>query len=178
MALLPGLVPPHQGDERTLLLDYLTRQRELVLWKLDGLPDEAARGVSSPTGLTIHGLVRHLENVERSWIRKHFAGQEGLHFDWTDEDPDGDLHVPDDVRLTDLLDAYRTEIAHCDAVIAHAGLDQVSVHRDHNLRWVLLHLVEEIGRHMGHLDLLAELADGRAGEEPEGAPPPGVSPEA
>lgn len=174
MALAPGLVPPHQGEERTLLLDYLARQRELVFWKLDGLSEEAARGPSTPTGMTIHGIVRHLENVERSWWRRHVAGEQDLSFDWTDEDPDGEMHVPADVRLTDLLDAYRAEIELCDAVIAVRDLDTVSALRDHTVRWVLLHLIEEIGRHLGHLDVLAELADGRIGEEPEGAPPPGV----
>ncbi|NYI92854.1 hypothetical protein HNR02_006229 [Amycolatopsis endophytica] len=33
-----------------------------------------------------------------------------------------------------------------------------------NLRYVLIHLVEETGRHAGHLDLLRELTDGRTGE--------------
>jgi hypothetical protein len=173
MALAPGLVPPHAADERTLLLDYLARQRELVFWKLDGLSDDAARTASTPTGMTIHGIVRHLENVERSWWRRHVAGEQGLSFDWSDEDPDGEMHVPADVRLADLLEAYGAEIVLCDAVIAARDLDTVSAQRDHTVRWVLLHLIEEIGRHLGHLDVLAELADGRVGEEPEGAPPPG-----
>jgi hypothetical protein len=33
----------------------------------------------------------------------------------------------------------------------------------------LHHLIEETARHLGHLDLLRELADGQTGEEP--APP-------
>lgn len=33
-----------------------------------------------------------------------------------------------------------------------------------NLRWVLVHMVEETGRHAGHLDLLREQADGSTGE--------------
>jgi hypothetical protein len=34
------------------------------------------------------------------------------------------------------------------------------------LRWILLHVVEETARHLGHIDLLRELADGSTGEEP------------
>lgn len=165
--LLPGVVPPHTGSERDLLLAYLARQRELVFWKCAGLTDEAARGPSTPSGLTIHGLVRHLENVERSWWRERFAGLQGLRYDWTDDDPDGELHVPPGVRLRDLLAAYRAEIVLCDEVIAAHDLHDVGAACDHSLRWVALHLVEEIGRHLGHLDLLCELADGRTGEEPE-----------
>ncbi|MGZ6826308.1 MAG: mycothiol transferase, partial [Mycobacteriales bacterium] len=70
-----GLAPGHRLGERDLLLAYLARQRELVLWKLDGLDDDAARAVSTPSGLTVHGIVRHLENVERSWWRQHVAGE-------------------------------------------------------------------------------------------------------
>jgi hypothetical protein len=169
-----GLNPKHQLGEREMVLAYLERQRELVHWKCLGLTDSAARSVSTPSGLTVHGIVRHLENVERSWFRRHFAGQHGLHFDWNDEDPDGDIHVPEGIRLGTLLDDYRAETVLCDQVIAAHDLDDVSVTRNHSLRWILLHLIEEIGRHLGHLDLLCELADGRTGEEPEDAPPPGV----
>lgn len=166
VTLGPGLEPLHQLGERDMLLAYLERQRELVFWKLEGLSDEVARSVSTSTGLTIHGIVRHLENVERSWWRDRFAGQDGLRFDWTEEDPDGELHVPDGVRLADLLTAYRAEADLCDQVIAAHGLDDVSANGDRRLRWVLLHLVEETARHLGHLDLLRELADGATGEEP------------
>jgi hypothetical protein len=38
--------------------------------------------------------------------------------------------------------------------------------RDMSLRWILLHLVEETARHLGHIDLLRERADGSTGEEP------------
>ena len=160
--------PPHTGEERAILLGFLQRQRDLVSWKLDGLTDDDARAVATPSGLTVHGLVRHLENVERSWLREVFAGETGLAYDWTDEDPDGELTVPDDVRLADLLTAYAEEARRCDAVVEGASLDQISATRGFSLRWVLSHLVEETGRHLGHLDLLCELADGRVGEEPPG----------
>ncbi len=166
MTLGPGLEPLHQLGDRDMLLAFLARQRELVFFKCDGLSDDAARAVGSSTGLTIHGVVRHLENVERSWLRDRFAGQEGLVFDWTDADPDGDFHVPADLTLADLIAAYRTETAHCDEVIAAHGLDDNGARVDHSLRWILQHLVEETSRHLGHLDLLRELADGVVGEEP------------
>jgi uncharacterized damage-inducible protein DinB len=161
-----GLIPAHQLGERDLLLGYLARQRELVFWKLEGLDDEAARRVSTASGLTVHGLVRHLETAERSWLRRHVDGQQDAPVDW-------DMTVAPEVTLAELCASYRAEIVRCDAVIAAHALDDVSAQRDHTLRWVLLHLIEEISRHVGHLDLLTELADGRTGEEPEGAPPPG-----
>lgn len=166
MTVPSWVVPPAGGTERETLLGYLSRQRELVSWKLDGLSDEAARSVATSTGLTIHGLVRHLENVERWWLRDVLLGEQGLAYDWTDDDEDGDLHVADDVRLLDLLESYRAETVRCDRAIADLDLDAVSARRDRSLRWIVLHLVEETSRHLGHLDLLCELAGGRLGEEP------------
>ena len=162
-----GLIPRHQLAERDMLLAYLHRQRELVQWKCAGLDEDAARRQATPTGLTIHGIVRHLAGVEKGWLREHFAGEPR-------ERVRDDEFVPQTESLAELLAAYREECARCDEVIAAHELDDVSSLRDHSLRWILLHLVEEIGRHLGHLDLLCEQADGRTGEEPEGAPPPGV----
>ena len=39
------------------------------------------------------------------------------------------------------------------------GADEAPV----NLRWVLMHLLEETARHAGHADILRELIDGRTG---------------
>ena len=110
--------------------------------------------------------MRHLTNVERSWLRHVFADEPGLAFDWTDDDPDGELHVPAGISMGDLLDDYAAECRRCDAVVAASSLDDVSAHRGVSLRWVLFHLVEETARHLGHLDLLREHADGSVGEEP------------
>ena len=172
--LAGGLIPRHQLGERDMLLAYLERQRELVFWKCEGLDNSLAQSVATPSGMTIAGVVQHLENVERSWWRRHFAGQQGLAVDWTDDPDDAGMAVPPGVTLQQLLDRYRTEIGLCDEVIAAHGLDEHGALRDHSLRWVLVHLIEEIGRHLGHLDVLREQADGVVGEEPEGAPPPGV----
>ena len=161
--LLLGLIPRHGAPDRALLLAYLDRQRGLVAWKLDGLPDEVARAVRTPSGLNVHGLVRHLEDVERSWVREHLDGQTGLTYGWQEG---GDMPTTPDARLTDLLASYAAELRRCDEVLARLDLDEVGATKDHTVRWVVLHLIEEIARHVGHLDLLAELADGRTGEEP------------
>lgn len=156
----------HLGDERTTLLGFLQRQRDLVAWKLRDADDDALRRVSTPTGMTPHGLVRHLTDVERSWVRDVVAGQPDLAYHWSDDDPDGEWHVPPTVSMAALLAEYAAESARCDEVVAAGSLDDVSSRDGFSLRWVLLHLVEETSRHLGHLDLLREQADGVVGEEP------------
>ena len=71
--------------------------------------------------------------------------------------------------MADLLAAYAAEAERCDAVIAAApSLDATATDEDgtFSLRWVILHMIEETGRHLGHMDLLREYADGAVGEEP------------
>jgi uncharacterized damage-inducible protein DinB len=160
--------PAHVGDERTALLGFLQRQRDLVAWKMRDASDETLASVRMPSGLTLHGIVRHLENVERSWLRAFFGGQKGLRFDSTDEDPDGDFRA-EGVPMANLLASYTAETARCDAVIAAApSLDATATDPDgtYSLRWVILHMIEETGRHLGHIDLLREQADGALGEGP------------
>ena len=159
----------HRGDERTTLLGVLQRQRDLVGWKLRDTTDEVLRPARTPTGMTPHGLVRHLTNVERSWLRDVFAGEAGLTYDWTEEDPDAEWRVPASLTMAGLLADYAAEARRGDAVVAAAdSLDAVSARRGMSLRWILLHLVEETARHLGHLDVLREQADGSVGEEPTG----------
>jgi hypothetical protein len=165
--LVDGVTDPAaQVPERATLLAFLQRQRDLVAWKLAGVDDAALGAQATPSGLTAHGIVRHLENVERSWVRDVFAGEQGLTFDWSDEEPDGEFRVPEDVTVAQLLQSYAQECRRCDEVVGAADLDQVSATRGASLRWVLLHLVEETARHVGHLDLLREQADGVTGEDP------------
>jgi uncharacterized damage-inducible protein DinB len=157
----------HHGDERTAILGVLQRQRDLVGWKLRDAPDEVLCVATTPTGMSLPGLVRHLTNVERSWLREVFAGQQGLAYDWTEQDPEAEWKVPAGTRMTDLLAGYAAESRQCDDVVTAArSLDDVSVQRNVSLRWILLHLVEETARHLGHIDVLREQADGSTGEEP------------
>jgi hypothetical protein len=154
--------------ERESLLEFLQRQRDLVPWKLQDASDEALRAVGTPTGLTAHGIVLHLTNCERSWFRWAFADKASLMFDYTEDDPDADFKPAPDITMAQLLADYAAETKRCDEVILAAeSLDDLAVHRDRSLRWILLHMIEETARHLGHLDLLREQADGSAGERPE-----------
>jgi hypothetical protein len=153
------------GDERTTLLGALQRLRDLVAWKVRDASDHTLRSATTPSGLSIPGVIRHLTNVERSWLRDTFARERGLSFDWSDEEPDGEFHPPSDVGIAQLLADYRSEQARCDAVVmAAASLEQLS--EGYSLRWILVHLIQETARHLGQMDLLRELADGETGEEP------------
>jgi uncharacterized damage-inducible protein DinB len=157
---------PDATSDRDMLIDYLQRQRDLVLWKLDGLRDSDARSVETPTGLTIQGIVHHLMDVERSWLRRWFAGQQGVPVAGINDGYVVEPKPPGDTSLADLRAAYIQESRRCDRVVADYSLDDTGANVAHTLRWILHHLIEETARHLGHLDLLRERADGQTGGEP------------
>jgi Protein of unknown function (DUF664) len=107
--------------------------------------------------------------VERQWLQADFLGRDAP-FEWCDDDdPDRDFHPGPDDTLAVALAAYRREIAASDIVIAGAALDDMSRTapggRDRaNMRWILVHLIEELARHCGHADLIRQSIDGNVGD--------------
>jgi hypothetical protein len=153
---------PYVAGDREMLPSCLPRQRDLVVWKLDGMSDDDAGRVATASGSTVRGIVRHLEDAERSWLRRWFAGRQGLPVHGIDGNHVGEPRAPQGARPTCRRPTSRSP----DEVVATHGPDDVAAKVPRTLRWILHHLVDETARHLGHLDLLCELADGTTGEEP------------
>jgi uncharacterized damage-inducible protein DinB len=156
---VPDQKPPRlEGDERQTVLALLQYQRESLVRKVTGVGDEAARQRFVGTGTTLLWLVKHMARAEVLWIQHRFAGH-------AIEVPD-DSASSDDTVATAVL-AYRGTWTRTDAVVAAASLDdscrEVGDEALVNLRWVLMHLLEETARHAGHADVLRELVDGETG---------------
>ncbi|GIH06446.1 hypothetical protein Rhe02_45130 [Rhizocola hellebori] len=157
--------PPEAAPERetvTGLLDFL---RATVVLKVSGLTDEQAFSASvPPSTLTPAGLIKHLTGVERFWFSIDFADAD-LPWPWGDENPGAFLLEPTDT-IVELVAAYEAECARSNSVISSYGLDDMARAADmnFNLRYALMHMVEETARHCGHLDLLRERIDGVTGE--------------
>jgi uncharacterized damage-inducible protein DinB len=165
--------PPATGTEFDQLTSYLDLQRATMLWKCEGLDAEQLAQTHPPSTLTLGGLLNHLALVEDSWFRVRFAGLPGddvwAGIDW-DADPDHEFRTAADVEPDELRRRYEQACARSREVVARAeSLDQLSVEklRDgglFDLRWMLLHMIEETARHAGHADLLRESIDGATGE--------------
>ena len=166
--------PPESGPEVDQLAAFLDFQRETVLLKCEGLTAEQLTQVAVPSsGLTLAGLLNHLALVEDWWFRVRFAGLEHVEpwgsVDW-DADPDWEFRTAAELSPEQLRERYRETCARSREVVAAASsLDQLSVRTGRDgqhwdLRWILLHMVEETARHAGHADLLREAVDGTTGE--------------
>jgi hypothetical protein len=168
---------PTLGDERTTLVEALRRQRLTLEMKCSGLDAEAmARRSVEPSTMSLLGVVRHLAEMERATFRVMMSGQDlpRLFCSATDRDGDFDGAVPDPQMVAEAWDAWGAEVDFATRFVAEApslditGDDPLNQHGSGggfmSLRDVLVGMIEEYARHMGHVDLLRERIDGRVGQ--------------
>lgn len=168
---------PRLGDERTTLVESLRCQRLTLELKCVDLDAEAmARRAVEPSTMSLLGLVRHLADVERETFRVMMAGQDAppLFISKTDRDGDFDGAVADGIAVEAAWKAWHAEVEFASGFVADApnlditGADPLNHHGsgggDMSLREVLVGMIEEYARHMGHADLLRERIDGRLGQ--------------
>jgi uncharacterized damage-inducible protein DinB len=160
--------PDHAGGETETLSAFLDFQRQTMELKVEGLTRDQliARHVDSKT--TLLGLIKHLIDVERWWFTAVFAGKLDVPYFWErNGEFDSEFDIDDSDEVQAILSLYRDECERSRVVVASAAsLDEVArkPDRDHTLRWILVHMIEETARHVGHADILRELTDGAVGE--------------
>src|SRR5690349_8440573 len=154
---------PRLGDERATLVDSLRRQRLTLEMKCADLDAAAmARRAVEPSTMSLLGLVRHLAEIERATFRVMMAGQDAprLYTSGTDRDGDFDGAVPDPGVVAQAWQAWRAEVDFATRFVAEApslditGEDPLNQHGSGggaiSLREVLVGMIWEYGRHMGH----------------------------
>lgn len=150
--------PTGTGPERELLLRWLGYLHGAVLRKADGISETDSRWRPHGRLIPLLGIVRHLTQVEWRWIDGEFLGESVSRSD--DEfDPGPEL------TITAAVAAYRARALRTAEIVAGLPLDtRCGREPDTDLRWVLLHLINETARHAGHADAVRELVDGTTGE--------------
>ncbi|AXB45568.1 DinB family protein [Amycolatopsis albispora] len=155
-------------DELTLLWGFLDFLRATAVNKVAGLSRAEAAGTPFPASPEMNalGVIRHLTAVERWWLTIVGGGSE-LPDLWGDTgDHDFLFRLGKEHSPAELVAAYQEEWRISRAALAGLSADD-PVRRpgeDKTVRWVLTHLVQETARHVGHLDVLREFADGQVGE--------------
>jgi hypothetical protein len=152
------------SDRQAMLGGFLDWYRGVVERKVDGLTRDDATRLATPTGLTLLGTVRHLGWCERIWFDHYLLGRPH-----DPETVDESFVVGDDETVASVVAAYRDSCARSRATAGAAPLDQPAAvpHRVFgavDLEWIIVHMIEETARHAGHMDILREQTDGRAGD--------------
>jgi uncharacterized damage-inducible protein DinB len=159
------------ADARALLLEYLEWYRAALARKLDGLSEEQGLAPLAPMGWAPAGLVKHLAGMERRWLRWGFIAED-VEWPWPPGGVAAEWTVEPGETLAGLLAAWRDAVRRSDEIIGAAELDQRArvggrfgePERAPSLARILFHVVQEYARHVGQLDIVRELIDGRRGE--------------
>lgn len=151
-------LPAGNPDERELLLAWLAWLREAVLGKIDGLSEFDARWTPEGRLIPLLGIVNHLTLLEWRWIDGTMRGENTSR---TDEE----FFPGPELTVAIALEAYRARAAMTELYVRATVLTQPTLDADGtDLRFVLLHLINETARHAGHADATRELLDGFVGE--------------
>jgi uncharacterized damage-inducible protein DinB len=153
--------------EREMLEGWLEYHRTTLMLKCEGLDDARRKARPIPTSLlSLHGLVRHMAEVERNWFHRVLLREPDTEPIWFDPAIDDSELVPlDDADWESDLARWQEECDDSRAAAAARGLDDTGIRRGNecSLRWIFTHMIEEYARHNGHADLIRELVDGNVG---------------
>lgn len=170
---LPLTEPSNAPTEREGLEQFLDYFRQVVRRKAEGLTAQELTCTVAASTLTIGGIIRHITFVEEFWFGEVLKGAEmgepWAGVDW-EAHPDWDFDSAAGVSGEELLAAHEhfcalsrqalTEVADLDALTARGNRNGEKF----NVRWILIHLIEEYARHAGHADLIREVIDGTTGD--------------
>lgn len=168
------------GDPKAVLQRYLSRSREAVLWKLEGLCERDVRRPLTPTGTNLLGVVKHLAGVEAGYFGDCLGHPVPDMPRWYAEmmadrlEDNGDMWATAEESRESIVDLYRRVTAHADAVVGELDLEDTGVvpwwgenGTAVPVHWLLVHMIAETNRHGGQLDIVRELIDGAAGMRPD-----------
>ena len=153
--------------ERDMLESWLRFHRDTLRWKCEDLAPEQLRERSvPPSSMSLHGLVRHMAEVERNWFQRTLRVQPEAPYIWFDPAvEDSELAPIDDADWDADRDAWIAECEASRSAAAEHDLDDTGLRHGEpcSLRWIYNHMIEEYARHNGHADLIRELVDGAVG---------------
>ncbi|MFC3995103.1 DinB family protein [Nocardiopsis sediminis] len=155
------------GAERETLEAFLDYLRDAVVRKISGVSEEDARRRLVPSHTTLAGMLPHLILVEKNWFHRTLTGRTRAEIGIELSDPDDSWAVPEGATVASLIAEYERVCARSREIAAGYKLDDHAPHEevgDVSLRWILVHMIEETGRHAGHLDILREQLDGAKGQ--------------
>jgi hypothetical protein len=153
----------------------LREARASVLSKVDGVGEYDLRRPMTPTGTSLLGLIKHLASVEYRYLGESFGRPAPETLAWVEDGSDAqgaDMWARADESSDYLIGLYRRAAAHGDETIEQLDLDSPGRvphwppgRAETTLGVLLVRMLEETAHHAGHIDILRELIDGRAGPD-------------
>jgi hypothetical protein len=173
--IMPAIAPP-VADERSALREYLAYHQSAYFAVSYGLTDEQARSAPSASALSIGGLIKHATGMQLNWMARvaaapHAPPRDGRTFEEIADGRANEHVMLPDETLDGLLSAFKSQNAESLRLVETADLDAPVPVPHHipwfpkdidawSVRWVILHVINELARHAGHADIVRESIDG------------------
>lgn len=154
-------------SEKADILRMLADQRKNFLYTVEGITDEQARQRTTVSELTLGGLLNHVVNTERSWMKTIADMDETAEFDMSRMGTE--YVMGPDQTVAGLVDEFAQVAAETEAALADLDLDtQIPLPTApwaperawQSARYTLLHILREVAQHAGHADIIRESLDG------------------
>lgn len=163
--------PPRVSRDGEMLVPFLDYYRRVLIRKCAGLTADQLQTTVGRSTLTLGRLLRHMAFVEDHWFEYTLLGRElpepWRSIDWQAQ-PDWEMDTAADHSPIELARQFDASVSRSRAAVAGIGLDELAARESRfgptDLRWILIHMIEEYARHCGHADLIREAIDGTVGD--------------
>ena len=168
-----NLSPSSPDQERADIIETLQAHRRFLRYTVSGLDDEAAARRTTVSELCLGGLIKHVADVEDSWVRFILEGPSAM-AGFGEEamaQHAASFRMLEGETLTGLLAHYEAVAARTDELVATIpSLDLSHPLPDapwfppgtrRSARRVFIHIVAETAQHAGHADIIREALDGQ-----------------
>jgi len=153
--------------EKETLTSFLRFHQDTLLTKLEGLSDAVLSRALVPSGLSLIGLLKHATYVHARWFELCFQDENPGDLPW----PTNEWILEENETSAGLIEAYHRHVGLARTVVDEPDLEDLNrgwsgggwEPGTFNLRWIVVHMIEELARHNGHADILREQIDGKTG---------------
>jgi Protein of unknown function (DUF664) len=160
------------SDERDALAVYIAQQQDAFRSVIHGLTDEEAGRAPTPSALCVGSVVKHVAWVQTGWLEQALAAPDPVpprgpetyaehqeNWTWRPDDTVAGVLARLDEGSERVLQAVRTLDLDLPVPVPPAPWNPTDIPA-WSVRWVWLHLIEELARHAGHADIIREAVDG------------------
>jgi uncharacterized damage-inducible protein DinB len=156
------------NTEQEGLLGYLAQMRYAIRLTAYGLSDQQLRAAPTASTLSVGGLIKHAASTEEGWLATIRREPQSVDYAKYAEN----FKLADDETIDDVFARYDRVAEQTEKTITELGDLDYRIEIDHsvpwnrkdlthwNVRWILLHLIQETARHAGHADIIRESIDG------------------
>ncbi len=159
------IYPQSTGTERELFDARLDYARESIIYAVHGIAKDDGVKRLGPSATSLLGVLRHVTEDEYWWFQDRFTGTSYPDSRFSDEEPDGEFRIREEDTVESLIVGFKEACENSRRIVKDRSLDDLAFHtRDRDkqqpsLRWIYLHMIDELARHSGHLQIYRELID-------------------